>query len=109
MPDPLFPGGRLMRTWLLLLAGPLVWTAHFFAAYITASIFPGTALARWLTGLLTVGALALLGIVILQACRSAAPVREAGSLPDWLASLTRLGAALAAIAVLYQALPALLA
>ena len=33
---------------MFLLAGLLVWAAHFFGVYIIGSLFPGTELARWL-------------------------------------------------------------
>ena len=95
-----------MRTWLFLLAGLLVWTGHFFALYITASLFPGTELARWLTGLLTLLALASLAALALSRARQWKRASQA-ELGRWLDGLATLGIALAAVAVLYQGLPAL--
>ena len=95
-----------MRAWLLLLAGLLIWTAHFFGIYIAASLFPGTQLAKWLTGILTLLALGLLAVVVLPVLRRAGPSREE-ALSSWLDGLAVLGAALAALAILYQGLPAL--
>lgn len=97
-----------MRSWLVLLGGLLIWTGHFFGVYIAASLFPGTTLARWLTGLLTVLALGLLATLILPLWRRRS-ARESDGLGSWLDGLSLMGAALAAIAILYQGLPALTA
>lgn len=97
-----------MRTWLVLLGGLLVWTAHFFGIYGAASLFPGTDLARWLTGLLTLlalGALAVLALPIVRRTRASG----SGDLSQWIDGLALLGIALASIAVLYQGLPSLTA
>lgn len=99
-----------MRTWLFLLAGLLVWTAHFFGVYIVASLFPGMELARWLTGLLTVAALALLAWLSLPVIRRLRSGEGDGDgLARWIDGISLLGSALAAVAVLYQGLPALTA
>jgi len=97
-----------MRAWLVLLAGLLIWTAHFIAVYTSSSLFPGTNLAKWLTGALTLAALGLLAFIMLPIFRR---TRTAGGngLSRWLDSLTLLGAALAGVAILYQGLPALTA
>lgn len=96
-----------MRSWLVLLGGLLVWTAHFFGVYIVASLFPGTALARWLTGLVTI--LALGALVVLARPRWSRAGRSGeDQLARWLDGLTLLGLALALVAVLYQGLPALM-
>lgn len=97
-----------MRTWLLLLAGLLIWTAHFFGIYIAASLFPGTSLAKWLTGLLTLVALAALALLMRPVLRRSIP-KEEEALTGWLDGLALLGAALSAVAILYQGLPALTA
>lgn len=97
-----------MRAWLLLLSGLLVWAAHFFGLYIAASLFPGQGLARWLTGLLTLLALAVLAALLMPVARRARSSQDE-SLRVWLDRLTLLGGALAAVAILYQGLPALAA
>ena len=97
-----------MRAWLILLSGLLVWTAHFFGIYIAASLFPGTALAKWLTGLLTILALGLLA-AMLPLARGRLEPAENDPLSLWLDRLALLGGALSAIAILYQGLPALTA
>jgi hypothetical protein len=95
-----------MRAWLLLLSGLIVWTVHFFGVYTAASLFPGTSLARWLTGLLTLAALGLLAAAVFLV-KGNTTGRKDDNLSRWLESLALLGAALSAIAILYQGLPAL--
>ena len=91
-----------MRTWLILLGGLLVWTAHFFGIYIAASLFPGTEIARWLTGALTLAALGALAVLGWRT----SPIAGDG-LSSWLSTLSLAGIALAAVAVLYQGVTAL--
>lgn len=98
-----------MRTWLLLLSGLLVWSGHFLAIYIAGSLFPGTALAKWLTGILTIVALALLTGIVAPVFRRTGHGAETEGLAGWLDRLTLLGAAVSAVAILYQGLPALTA
>lgn len=97
-----------MRTWLLLLSGLIIWTLHFFGIYTAASLFPGTSLAKWLTGLLTLAALVLLAAVLFL-LKGKLKDRESDSLSLWAHRLTLLSGALAGIAILYQGLPALIA
>lgn len=97
-----------MRAWLLLLSGLIVWTVHFFGVYTAASLFPGTSLARWLTGLLSLAALGLLAAAT-YAVNGASKRRESDALALWADRLALLGGALAGIAILYQGLPALMA
>ena len=97
-----------MRQWSYLLGGLLIWTADFFGLYIVASLFPGTALARWLTGFLTLIALGLLAVLLRQVMLRARVGRD-DTFSVWLDRLTLLGGALAAVAILYQGLPALIA
>lgn len=94
-----------MRAWLLLLSGFIIWTAHFFGVYAAASLFPGTTLAKWLTGLLTLVALGLLAAAV-YLVKARATARTNDKLSRWLESLALLGAALSAIAVLFQGFPA---
>lgn len=92
-----------MRAWLLLLQGFIVWTIHFFGLYIAASLFPGTALAEWLTIALTLFAFGLLLFLAFKGLRRAR-LNSRGTLAEWLDGVALLGVALAAVAVLYQGL-----
>lgn len=95
-----------MHTWRLLLAGMLVWTVHFFGAYILASIFPERVLiARVLAAVLTFACLAALAWLTR---RSLAMIRENDELSGWAARLATLLNAVAFVAVLWQAFPVLL-
>ena len=95
-----------MRPWLILLSGLIVWTLHFFGVYTAASLFPGTSIAKWLTGLLTLVSLGLLAAAI-YLVKGKTTARRDDPLYRWLDSLALLGVALSAIAVIYQGVPAL--
>jgi hypothetical protein len=92
---------------MLLLAGLLVWAAHFFGVYIIGSLFPGTQLARWLVLGVTLLGVGVVGLFLIR------PVRRmeapADTLDCWLRVLARSGCALAIVAITYQGLPAILA
>lgn len=81
-----------MRTWLLFLAAPLVWFAHFSALYGIAAFAGLTSTVAWtLTGL---------------ACLAVASVwfvarRSPGDMTAWLALLSLAG-------ILFQSLPLML-
>lgn len=92
-----------MRQWAILLGGLVVWAAHFFAAYIAASLFPGSDTARWLTAGATVAALAADGAILLWTLRA-----PGVGLDRWIRQLGAIGATLSLVAVLWQGLPALL-
>lgn len=96
-----------MRAWLVLLGGLLTWTAHFFALYAIASIFPGTDTARWLALAATAVAAAANGVIL---WRASAKVKRASAesfeLWKWRSGFA--GALLSMIAVLWQGLPALI-
>lgn len=89
-----------MRSWLLMLGGLLVWAAHFFVAYGVASIFPGQDMARWLTIAATALALVVDGWIV----RRALARRDKD---DFAARVGMLAALLSAVAILWQALPAI--
>ena len=93
-----------MRHWAFLLSGLIVWAAHFFLLYAFASLFSGNDLARWLTLAATLPALAADGAVVWWAVRGPRSVVGA-----WGRQLAGLGAALSIVAVVWQALPAILA
>lgn len=96
-----------MQFWRHLLAGLILWTVHFFAIYIIASLWPGTLFARILVLIATI---LLLAVV---AWRSMLVLRKLRAVPDdltrWSHGLALLGFALAGAAILYQGLPSLLA
>jgi len=93
-----------MAAWRGMLGGLLVWAAHFFTLYILASVFGTSAEARIGTAVATVMALAAAIILLRNARRST----EADPLFRWMASIKALGAALVIVAVIWQALPALI-
>ncbi len=96
-----------MQFWRSLLGGLLLWTAHFFAIYTIASIWPGTLLARVLVMVATVIVLAIAGwrsVLVLRNMRTAAD-----DLLCWSGGLSLLGYALAGAAIIYQGLPSFLA
>jgi hypothetical protein len=96
-----------MRAWLVLLGGLIVWAAHFFALYAVASIFPGLAVARYLTLALTLVAAGAAGWLLLWTSRS---VRDPlfDPLTSWISKIGAIGSGLALIAILYQGAPAFL-
>ena len=96
-----------MPGWLLALGGLLVWTAHFFGLYLIASIWLTTTTARVVAGVFTLACLAADAWLL---WRSAPARRSEGSdgFDRWLLVLAFLGAALSALAVLWQGLPALI-
>ena len=76
------------------------------APHLAASLFPGSSLANWLTGILTLLAIGLLAAAVNLAKRRTRG-RKRDGLSRWLDSLALLGIALSAVAILYQGLPAL--
>lgn len=95
-----------MRTWRFILAGMLVWTVHFFGAYILASIFPERVpIARALAAGLTLACLAALVLLIRRSL--AAVAQDGDELSGWSAMLASLLNAAALLAVLWQAFPIL--
>ena len=93
-----------MRGWTFLLGGLIIWAAHFFALYIVASVFLTTMPAR----LLTLGVTLLcLGAAVLLV-RGALRVRPADRVDAWMRSVALCGHGISAVAILWQALPALL-
>lgn len=99
-----------MRRWLFLLAGPMIWTVHFFGVYALASVADvvGRADAVWARGL--VGAFsgvcaAACLIVLLAALRPGR--RQGDELERFIRSAASIGAATSLVAVLWQGLPSL--
>lgn len=97
-----------MRSWLLLLAGPIIWAAHFAAIYAIASISTEafgmtTSLARFLIFAAGLVALIATGLVLLKALRP--PHTE--PFDTFLRTVSLAGALIAGIAIIWQTLPAL--
>lgn len=95
-----------MGMWRNFLGGMLLWTAHFFAVYGIASLFPGTRLAALLVLVVTGLALAVAGYLLTATLRHHRT--EEDSLKRWSSKGSAILYALAGLAVLYQGLPALL-
>lgn len=93
-----------MNKWVLLLGGLSVWAIHFFLLYGFASLFPGQEIARVLTLVATVPALAADALLLWAA---AARAFQTDELDRWVSDVSAIGAALSFIAVIWQALPAL--
>ncbi|MFB9047129.1 hypothetical protein ACFFV8_00155 [Sphingobium indicum] len=94
-----------MRGWTFLLGGLILWAVHFFTLYAIASIFLTTPLARGLTMLVTLACLAGGGLLFARMRQSDTPT----AMDAWMRSVALCGIGLAAIAIIWQALPALLA
>ncbi|WP_343518464.1 hypothetical protein [Sphingomonas sp.] len=94
----------MRRGWAFLLGGLIVWAVHFFVLYAIASIYLTTATARLLTLGITVlclGAVALLAGDVLR-------FRSTDRVDAWMRNVALCGLVIAAVATLWQALPALL-
>lgn len=94
----------MMRSWLLLLGGLLVWAFHFFALYAVGSIFLTTDLARVLTIVLTLACLALASVIGLRIRQSRPPDAES----RWVRIVALWGVVIGAIAILWQGVVAVL-
>ncbi len=98
-----------MRRWALLLGGLVVWAAHFFALYGIASVWLQGPTAPVLVGVATLAALAVDGWLLWRT----APAKRARAVgidreDRWIARVGFVGAALSALAVVWQGLPALI-
>lgn len=93
-----------MGGWPTLLGGMLVWAAHFFALYAFGSIWGSSATARIATLAATALALAADALILVRILRQTPP----DEFSRWTRSLGLTGCALAALAILWQALPALI-
>jgi hypothetical protein len=88
-----------MKSWLILLAGPIVWAVHFFGLYGIGEFAPHVGLVLALTVLCLGAELFLL--------RRAIGLPAAEPFTRWRRSVAAGGAALSLVAVAWQALPAL--
>lgn len=97
-----------MRPWLLMLGGLIAWAVHFFTLYIIASIFLTTPLARVLTLIVTVLLLAADGALLWWLLRDISSDAH-DDIVRWRRMLAVLAAAIAFVAIVWQAFPAVLA
>lgn len=93
-----------MRAWTFLLGGLIIWTVHFFVLYGIGSIFLTSVSARVLTILVSLACLGAAALLWSRVQASGAQEEVAG----WMRGVALLGIAIAAVAVVWQALPALL-
>ncbi len=93
-----------MRGWMSLLGGLILWAVHFFVLYAIASIFLTTPLARGLTVMATCACLAASGLLFTRMLRSDPPT----AMDAWMRAVALCGVGLAAVAIIWQGLPALL-
>lgn len=97
-----------MAAWIYALGGLVVWTAHFFGVYAIASIADVASRAddpRWLAGGLAFSAACALAAAVLAASAWRAGRGEADPTCRFMHQLGALGAAIAGVAILWQALP----
>jgi hypothetical protein len=93
-----------MARWTFLLGGMIVWTVHFFVLYTISSIFLTTPLARALTIVVSLGCLAADGWLFRRAL--AAP--HIDDVDGWSRRIALLAVGISALAVFWQAFPAVL-
>lgn len=94
-----------MRAWLLLLGGLIVWAAHFFGVYAVVLV-EAPAARLWIL-IVTLMCLAADGAILVAAL---GPAREpADSFAAWIRSAAAMGVGLSLVAIVWQAMPALVA
>lgn len=94
-----------MLKWIFLLGGLTIWAAHFFLVYAFSIIFPDTQLARMLTWIATVPALAADALLLWMAAAGTLN-SDVDEFERWVFNVAAVGAGLSFVAVLWQALPA---
>ena len=94
-----------MRPWFLLFGGPLVWAADFFLLYGIVSIFLTNPLSRAMALAVTLAALVADAWLFWRSWAAQAATDDDHD--RWLARMGVLGAAISAVAVLWQGLPAI--
>lgn len=92
-----------MRAWLPLLSGLLVWTVNFFAIYVAVSLWPGSLLARIVAGLLALAGLAAVAVIYLRL------PEPRDHFERWVDGVSKVGLALAGVAMVYHGITAALA
>lgn len=87
-----------MRTWLFLLGGLIVWTAHLFGIYAAGEIWGHAPAARIAVAALTAACLAANAGLALAVLRW--PARD--SFAAWVRSVALMAAGLSATAIVWQ-------
>ena len=95
-----------MRAWAFLMGGLLIWTVHFFAVYLAASIFLTSGTTRIITAFVTLACLAAAGALTWVGCRELR--RRDDRFERWTSRIAVWAGIGAFVAVLWQGLPALL-
>lgn len=90
--------------WLMLLGPWCIWAAHFALIWTAASIFGTSTVAKATTAGLTAVGLALLGFAAVRIPK----LLSSDPVDGWLRTLGYLSCAVAALAILWQTVPALL-
>lgn len=100
-----------MRTWFFMLGGMVVWAAHFMGVYAIASVADvardaDAAAARWIVAGFTAACAAAAAAFGLAGLRR---LRRTGDDPyqRFTATVAAVGGGIAAVAVVWQGLPAL--
>lgn len=94
-----------MKSWLILLAGLLLWAAHFFLLYGIGEFAGDGRGARIAVGLATIAALGLAATIGWRIGRMDA----AAGFVSWRRGVALFGLILGAVAILWQSLPAMIA
>ena len=92
-----------MRNWTMLLGGLAVWAVHFFALYIVASVFLTTLVARVLTLMVSLACLGANGLLFRWVIGA-----DPSGTDQWIRTMAPYAIALSTLAILWQALPAIL-
>ena len=95
-----------MRAWTYMLGGLILWAVHFFALYITASVFHTSDTTRVITVAITVLCLAGAGWLVWTAWHARAG--DTDPFGAWTHYIAMLAGAIGCISILWQGLPALL-
>lgn len=97
-----------MWRWLLLLGGPLIWTAHFGLIYAISSIsVQATGETTSLARALIIGSAVVAELLLVSVVVGAWRLSSEGALGVFWKNVSALGALIAAIAIVWQSLPAM--
>jgi hypothetical protein len=92
-----------VRSWTMLVGGLVIWAVHFFTLYIVASIFLTTPIARVLTLLVSLVCLGANGLLFWWVRRG-----DAAAADGWFRTMAVYATSVSTLAILWQALPAIL-